>query len=174
MIPTPLPTEFTLNRTNLTWQEVRYGHARKWLGWKDVANVAIKKIQRKAEIGQVEIELSELTKETAWRVSELLDRIASSETPEAESDIRRKWLFIVLNWLYENQSSYEDPLREVEVVYAEFDYPEEMKSFVRFLPPSDGYRPQDHSKEENVARIFDLWRRFIEQNRAMYLPDDEG
>jgi hypothetical protein len=168
MIPIPLPTECTENLLNLSWQEVRYGHARKWLGWKDVAKVASKKIQSKAEIGQFEIELSELTKETAWKVSELLDRIASSETPQSNDDIKRKWLFIVLNCLYENKSSYEDPLREVEVVYAEFDYPEEMKSFVRFLPPTDGYRPQDHSKEENIGRIFDLWRKFIEKNRAIY------
>ena len=171
MIPTPLPTEFTIDLVNLSWQEVRFGHARKWLGWKDVAKVASKKIQTKAEIGQLEIELSELTKETAWRVSELLDRVVSSETPQSNGDITRKWLLIVLNWLYENKSSYEDPLREVEVVYAEFDYPQEMKSFVRFLPPGNGYRPQDHSKEENIGRIFDLWREYIEKNRAICSPE---
>ena len=39
---------------------------------------------------------------------------------------------------------------EVEVIYADFDYPYEIESFIKYMPPSDGYDPSTHSQIENI------------------------
>ncbi|HFC6348968.1 TPA: DUF2247 family protein, partial [Neisseria lactamica] len=45
--------------------------------------------------------------------------------------------------------------------YADFDYPEEIESFVRYMPPKDGYIPSAHSNEENIARLYVHWERYL-------------
>jgi hypothetical protein len=49
----------------------------------------------------------------------------------------------------------------VEEVYAEFDYPDEVASFVRYMPAGNGYDPRRHSEAENEARLYDEWNRFV-------------
>ncbi len=37
----------------------------------------------------------------------------------------------------ENRETVEDPFAVVEELYADFDYPEEIAGFVRYMPPED-------------------------------------
>lgn len=78
-----------------------------------------------------------------------------------EEDVSRKWLVASLANLYANRHLTEDPLGEVERIYADFDYPESMKSFVRYMPVAGEYNPDKHSHEQNVERLFENWRRFL-------------
>ncbi|ENW7688323.1 DUF2247 family protein, partial [Neisseria gonorrhoeae] len=43
----------------------------------------------------------------------------------------------------------------------DFDYPEEIESFVRYMPPKDGYIPSNHSYEENIARLYSHWEHYL-------------
>jgi hypothetical protein len=47
------------------------------------------------------------------------------------------------------------------LVYADFEYPHEIASFVRFMPTTDGYDPRQFSKPENEKRLFDLWQKYL-------------
>jgi hypothetical protein len=108
-----------------------------------------------------EIELAGIQKNEVWQVGDLLRALAKIETPIPENLIRRKWLFLVLSSLFENRSQIGDPLGEVESVYADFEYPQEIAGFVRFMPTTDGYNPLQFSKAENEQRLFDLWRKYL-------------
>ncbi len=61
-------------------------------------------------------------------------------TSTTDPDPSRVWLFLVLARLYELRSSSEDPMAEIESVYADFDYPDEIEGFVPFLPAPKGNR----------------------------------
>ncbi|WP_411851533.1 DUF2247 family protein [Stenotrophomonas sp. LGBM10] len=73
-----------------------------------------------------------------------------------------KWLIAVLTDLYANRNEVDDPLGEVERIYADFYYPERMESFVRYMPATDGYAPAEHSLDQNVERLFENWKRFLD------------
>ncbi|MEK3933815.1 DUF2247 family protein [Sporosarcina sp. FSL W7-1349] len=48
----------------------------------------------------------------------------------------------------------EELLNRVAEVYAVFDYPKDMESFINYLPPSDGFDPFLYTKEENEIRLI--------------------
>lgn len=78
-----------------------------------------------------------------------------------EEEIERRWLLALLDDLYARRAEVADPLAEVETIYADFDYPESMERFVRYMPPSDGYDPSKHTHEENLTRLMANWARFL-------------
>jgi hypothetical protein len=91
---------------------------------------------------------------------QLVDQLAESEPQRSESEIRDKWLYLVLAWIYERRDEYPDPLQRVEEVYADFGYPEEVAKFVRYMP-MDG--PDLGSREANERRLFERWRSYVEE-----------
>lgn len=89
-------------------------------------------------------------------------QLAELESPSADPQVSERWLFLVLAWLFENRGDLPDPLQTVETVYAEFDYPEEMAGFVRYMPSDD---PDLGSPKLNQDRLVDKWGRFLRQQR---------
>ena len=162
MIPRPLPDDFISRQPLATWSEIHFGQEKGWVGWRSCINQAIRKIGEIEDPGETLIELSEASKESASRVFELVMDLARSEHFQSESEIKTKWLYIVLSWLYENRSAIENPFREIEILYADFDYPDEIEAFVAFMPPKDGWRPGEHSQLENRERMQRLWQEFLE------------
>jgi hypothetical protein len=77
-------------------------------------------------------------------------------------------MLLTLDWVLTNRESFKDPLGEVEEIYADFDYPQEIAPLVRYMPPTDGWRPGEHSAEVNLARLFRLWADFVERKRCEY------
>lgn len=56
-------------------------------------------------------------------------------------------------------------------VYADFDYPKDMESFIHYLAPKDGFNPSPYSKEENEGRLINLLTAFLNQEKQ-YLQND--
>ncbi|MCR6095426.1 DUF2247 family protein [Salipaludibacillus agaradhaerens] len=77
---------------------------------------------------------------------------------------KRKWRFGILAYLkMKHQDDFEGLLNKVTEVYADFDYPEDMDSFISYLEPKDGFNPLHYSKEENVSRLINLFNDFMNQ-----------
>ncbi|HCU41239.1 MAG TPA: DUF2247 domain-containing protein [Acinetobacter nosocomialis] len=90
-----------------------------------------------------------------------------SETNE-DSMIREKWLYILLSWLWINRESFEDPLDEVESIYTDFDYPAEIESFIKYIPPTDGYDPSLYSYAENINRLMKNWEIYLQKGADIF------
>ncbi|MNR35836.1 hypothetical protein D3C85_1537050 [compost metagenome] len=89
--------------------------------------------------------------------------LADQEGGRHDLDSQNKWLFIALKWLFENKDDISDPLGVVELIYEDFDFPLEMENFVRYMPPQDGYKPEEHSAQQNIERIFYNWHNYLER-----------
>ena len=155
-----VPYELIRDRVSLTWREILWGYERQLVGWSSLVALALDKAAAGSNDPK-EIELAGLQKDESWRAGDLLRILAKAEAPNPENLILRKWLFLVLLRLFENRSQFADPLGEVESVYADFEYPEEMTSFVRFMPPTDGYDPLQFSRTENERRLLGLWQKYL-------------
>ncbi|MFJ7914729.1 MULTISPECIES: DUF2247 family protein [unclassified Lysinibacillus] len=85
---------------------------------------------------------------------------------------KRKWRFGILAYLKMNHlDDFEELLNKVTEVYADFNYPEDMDSFINYLPPKDGYNPSQYSKDENLVRLKNLFNDFLNKERQ-YLQND--
>lgn len=64
------------------------------------------------------------------------DAVNALARKEAEdlSALRERWLYLVLAWIFENRYNIDDPLGEVESVYSDLEYPDEISTFVRYMP----------------------------------------
>jgi hypothetical protein len=159
---TLIPLQFVQRKSSLNWGECLWAYKRELLTWKDLIQVALERVENGSS-NELEIELASVNKDSVWKVSELAQALAE-QGGNSEEASTQKWLFLCLAWAYENSESIPDPLGAVETIYADFDYPSAIESFVRFLPPSDGYMPAQFSQEQNHQRLMQKWREFLLQN----------
>ena len=71
------------------------------------------------------------------------------------------WLVFCLGWLYHHKHLVEFPLMEVAILYADFDYPEEMNHFVYYMPMEG---ENLGSVDANIQRLYDRWKQFVDNN----------
>lgn len=162
MSNTLIPLQFAKSKSSLNWGDCLWAYKRELLTWKDLIQVAVERVES-GSANELEIELANVHKDNVWLVSEVVQALAEQEG-HSEEDIKQKWLFLCLAWKYENRESIPDPLGAVETIYADFDYPSSIESFVRFLPPSDGYVPAQFSPEQNHQRLMKMWSEFLLQH----------
>lgn len=158
-----IPFDFVEPRAGASWTTLRHGLENLWLD-PDAAIVAARR--RLADPTFFDETISELSRaDSVDRIVCLVDELAGREPEVAVDVLRRSWLFLVLAWLWEHRAEEEDPLRMVELVYAEFGYPREVASFVRYMPMEGD---DLGSRERNEQRLFDRWRQFVEsEGRAL-------
>jgi hypothetical protein len=155
-----IPSDFISDRLRLSWNDVLWGYERQMLGWSAVVDLAQARLGAGSD-DSLEIELAGLQKSDADQVGEILRRLARKEGVPVAGLSKRVWLYLMLLWLFENRANVADPLGEIELIYADFEYPSELKSLVRYMPVTDGYDPALHSKAENEERLFQLWQKYL-------------
>lgn len=154
-----LPASFVLARALPTPAELAYGYQDGWLRRADVVEIAVEKTRRGVSLTPPEEELVLLLADDLDRVDELTADLEIADQPT--EDRARLWLFLSLAWLWERREEFTDPLETIEVLYAEFDYPEEISGLVRYMPPPPG-------EPTGVDAIEQRWRAYLERSAAMY------
>ncbi len=156
-----LPVEFVRAHVGLTWRDVRFGLDHELLEPQAAQVLAM------AELGAFDAPAAALSDLAAAQRDEptrrLVDALAEAEPERDDEELRRRWLYLVLAWLYENRDRLAEPLAVVEAIYADFGYPEEMESFVRYLPAAPGARLGD-------AALLARWATYLEAAGLRYRP----
>ena len=92
-------------------------------------------------------------------ITDLLDEIHYSYNRQDEI---RKWRYCLLK---EIVGAVEDKillLENVAQVYSDFDYPEEMESFIYYMKPKDDYDLTAHNKDGNIDRLISNLVEFLD------------
>ena len=94
-------------------------------------------------------------------VQPMIECLVDLENSQSEEMIKRKWLYAILLHIYNKRDQYADPLELVEIIYADFDYPDEIEGFVRYMPISDlGYGVNGTAEEY----LYDNWNKYLKSN----------
>lgn len=163
----PIPFDFIDKNSHLSWCDIKWGYENNLI----TSDVPIKKAEKNVLTGSYtnpELELSFVIPDEVNHVSPFLKELCSEFELKDDLMTKKKWLFIVLSWLWINRNSIEDPLAEVEIIYADFDYPSEIEGFIKYMPPSDGYDPSTHSQMENINHLMDKWKNYLEKGSAVF------
>ena len=112
----------------------------------------------------MEIWLSRLTKDEDWKVSDLLEKLSAQEN-QTEEAAKKKWLYLHVLWTYENREQMDDILQGLEIIYADFDYPDEIGSLVGFMPSSDGYNPLAHTRLQNKEHLLTKLKEYLDTTK---------
>jgi hypothetical protein len=162
MITSKIPYEFIAKHTCLNWAEVKFGLERQYITASVAIQIATNRLCEEKSASSDEVYLAGLSEND--HIAEIIDRLASNET-EDNKVIHEKWLYLILAWLYKIRDSIKDPLAFVEEIYSDFDYPETVAKFVRYMPMSG---PDLGSKEKNEARLFDYWKNYLNETSAKF------
>jgi len=160
-----IPAEFVTARVSLTPGELVYGFRHGWLGDRAVVEVALAAYEAGRDLPSAEEELALLLSDSLERVPELVEDLARSSAEEP--DPGGVWLYLALAWLYEHRSEHLESLEVIEMLYADFGYPEEIEGLVRFMPPPPG-------AETGHRAIEQRWEDFLGRKSAQYRDRDPG
>jgi len=158
-----VPAAFVVARAMPTGAELAYGYREGWLTSGDVVAVALAKYQADLALTSAEEELALLLSADLDRVDELVADLEIVDEPAEQR--ARLWLFLALAWLLEHREDFSDPLEVIEMLYADFDYPDEIQGLVRFMPAAPG---DDASLDAIVRR----WRAFVDRLSSEYEKRD--
>ena len=146
-----------------TSAEIAYGVQHGWLSRQDAIAVALAKYEAGTELNSAEEELALLLSDDVDHLGDLIaDLAVSDEPPERRA---RLWLFLALASLREHRSQYADPLGVIEMLYADFDYPDEIRGLVRYMPA----RPGETASIEGVER---RWQEYVDRVGTEYRHRD--
>jgi len=141
--------------TELKWREIKFGLDHQFIKPK----VALEKADDDLTLGNVSKDILALAdlKDSESSIN-FVTNLAKNEQPCTDQDIRQKWIYLILAWLFENRIQFVDPLTMVEEIYALFDYPREMEPFIRYMPMQG---TNLGNKEQNEARMFEHWGNYL-------------
>jgi hypothetical protein len=149
-----IPADFILARLIPTSAELAYGVHNGWLSRDDLVTIALAKLERGVDSTGPEEQLLVLSPNDHYTFEELLDVMATSYEPVERR--ARVWLFLALSWLLENLDDFDDPLGVIELLYADFEYPEEIQGLVRFMPPPPG-------QPTGLTALDNNWHHYVER-----------
>jgi hypothetical protein len=166
MKPIPMPFVFIHQRLDLTWPDVAWGFQNGWLDAAGAVDFAVSRLLDSSNASPEELGLASLAQDEFAKVPLLIDQAIKAARPDGDADSPGKWLYLILAWFYEHRGELVDALGVVEELYADFGYPEELRGFVRYLPPADGYEPQAHTYKENRDRLFRKWDSYLKSRTS--------
>lgn len=147
----------------LNWNEMHYAVENKII--KDDAYVLHAKYLLDKNVLDFDIVLELSMLHDYEDVSPYVSRLLALDECEEIEEIKKKWLYIVLSYLYYKRTNYEDPLKLVEEIYVDFDYPNSISDFIRYMPTDDSSLGNN---ENNIERIYGKWEEFLNLNKEIY------
>ena len=162
LIRLQIPYDFVRSRVQIDWNLVLFGLEQELLDPRAASQFAKEVFDSS---NRVIVSLTNLNPDADPTPDvRLLTQQSSKNDP---SGIEQKWLFIVLDWIFENKSDYTNPLEAVAEVYADFNYPEQMVGFIYYMP-SDESLPKN--RELCIQRLIQKWETFVNECRKKYRP----
>lgn len=155
-----MSAEFITSRVHLLPSELARGYRLGYLDEATVVELAEDAFRRGHSEATPIGELALLLSDELDRVPDLLGQIDTMAAP-ADPDPSLVWLFLVLAQAYDRRGVSKDPLADLEAIYAEFGYPEEIEGFVPFLPAPEGQR----SGPDAIQR---RWRAYLDERSMTY------
>ncbi|MBU8773147.1 DUF2247 family protein [Cytobacillus oceanisediminis] len=169
---------FKHNKINYDWRTLYVGMKMDVIKINDITNYAVEFLANHHEINNPNII------QLAWGGEDidyecLLENILNDSNIKElnlDSDVweieKRKWRFGILAYLnIKHQDDYEELLNKIAEVYADFNYPEDMDSFINYLTPQDNTNPSLYSKEENITRLINLFYDFLNKEHRCLQND---
>ncbi len=157
-----IPIRFLSARTPLTWSDVEFGLEKQLVDPTVAIDLAAMRLLKNEDSEQL-LELA--SAEASAPIASLVKELATAEVAVDENELLSKWAFLVLAWIYETMDHDGDTLLLVEKVYADFGYPEELASIVRYMP-MDG--PDLGSREQNEQRLYENWQEYLEAGKSRF------
>ena len=161
-----LALEFVLGEdVALEPEDPRFGLERGFIKAAAVIDIATAEVKR-GSADPVLQDLAALLRDKADRVPDVLQALDDPERIHDPRESARKWLYLELRAAYADRDRLADPLGVVEQIYADFEYPPAIASFVRYMPLQPGDEPGESALISRLADFLDREHRSLARRPA--------
>lgn len=158
-----IPASFVLERMLPTGAELVWGFRHGWISAEGVVAIALAKMEAGVYLPRPEEDLALLLSDELDRVSDLAADLEIVDEPAERR--ARAWLFLALSWLLQRRHEFADPHEVIEMLYADFESPPEIRGLVRYIQPVPG-------QPVGLAAIDERWRSWVEVTGTEYRERD--
>ena len=161
MLVGPIPSSFIMERTSLSLPELRWAFDNGVVGAQIVVDVA-KSMVHEEDTSNVARRLASATHAELPEVREIISDVTVDDE-EADAS-RRKWVWLVLSWLYEHHREDADVFEKIDGLYADFGYPQEMTAFGPYAP---AYQAKGDPREQR-REVVGEWGRYLSRGEESF------
>ena len=156
------PYEYASNLVNLSWCDIREAIEKGFMLPQAAIEHAISKlVEENNPIQLIDLACSEKND----YIQPYINYLSDLESNVIKEQVNDKLLYILLNWVHENREKYSDVLEVIEIIYSDFDYPDKISKFVRYMPMS---QPDLGSSELNTQRLLTNWEEYLSDQKDMF------
>ncbi len=156
-----IPYSYFSEVVKLNWYDISFAIENAYLSLKSAVDHAIKEIDENPDYHDRVLNLAMISPNdisSYEEISKNIVQLAELVSDDDKSRAKEKILFVLLRRIFENQKNYDDPLRVVEIVYNDFEFPEIIKDFVRYEPsPYTIHGAMD----ENIKKLYNNWQDYL-------------
>ena len=148
----------------INWNVLYYGIEKELISPDTAIDYANKLIEKNPqEDNPYIIELLIVENADKDNILQLLSKILSAKNPSQDFSMLILRYAILLD-IKRRIKGNKKLLSAIESVYADFDYPSDMESFISYMPVQDeSYDTSKHTQKENEQRLVDNFNEFLVQ-----------
>ena len=159
------------NLVKLNWNDILFAIENRYLMHNSAIEHAELKLINDPDSSQEVLDLVCLTPKEAMLsnsiypyINKLADVVDDSEKAKSKDKI----MYVLLNWIFENQETFDDPFKVIEVVYSDFDYPKSIVNFIGYMPmPLDELKLYTTPLKARERMIIN-WVDFLKKERKRF------
>lgn len=160
MLTRPLSSQFILQKAALTLADLQWAFDQGIIGAQAVVDVA-SALAASGDSSEVILALAHLTHAELPDVRAMM---AVKLDDEARANAKAKWLWLIVSWLYDTERDLEALFRELEQLYADYGYPEEMRPFGPYSPAYEGRRDPSEVRSALLGEL----QRYLKRGRDQF------
>lgn len=151
--------EYASTLISLTWSDILFGINNGFFTDEIAVKKAISEITENDNSSELVMEIASIFKGES--IHPYIYELVKDEKEEGNV-IRDKFLYLLLNWLFENKDEYPDVSDMIEQIFADFDYPMEISNLVGYLPSSeDIFEPWEDYRRKK-------WKEYLNKQKIRF------
>lgn len=156
-------------KMHIDWYMIYWGIKNGILSVNIAQDYVCRKMEQDEAVSDEESELSwkseDLTSvlETIEKIPKFLDNIEEN-MKQAKEKVR----IAIIIFLRQTEKDSSKLFEQIDMVYANFDYPEDMEKFISYMPIDGEYISTDHSLEENRCYLLSQLDGYISRQVEKY------
>lgn len=166
---------FRENNINISWISIFVGYILKIINKDDVSLFAEIYLSEHENCDYLISELI-LNNDECNEILKKIIKKSFNRIPNENEEIwnfeKQKWRFGLLVKLRSENLNIVDLLYRIADIYVQFGYPNDMENIIYYLPPTDGYDPIKHTKNENYERLIRLFNDFLKREQLILKTSD--
>jgi len=153
----------------LDWAIVYYGINNNILDIDIAQEFSCRKLENDEQLSEEELEL-------CWNLNnrldvlELIEKVLDSQGNAEESleKAKDKIRIAIIIYLRETENDKAKLLEQIDMVYADFDYPKDMDHFISYMPVCEDFFSKNCTIEDNRNYLLSKLDNFIEVQKKKY------